>query len=245
MKNLFFAALLGLLATQVQATENIGNNEVDLAVQAIMNSDDGLSVEEKIYKLWQEAEGSIPETGCYSGLGVSELGINDAFLCLAESKAVTGGGITLVPSFKFGGLMAYTPFRSVERPYTEPYDPIQHINFLESTTYSQKEEFKSTVNQGSLVIPYLRYDHDRSQNPLIPVYHDEAGLVVKFRARQIAPGVIAGVMFKSDYDVHSVRRCPVGIRAYYHGAGKQLKTEKDICLVSLFTVKHMDQPTKP
>lgn len=241
MKNLFFAALLGLLATQVQATENIGNNEVDLAVQAIMNSDDGLSVEEKIYKLWQEAEGSIPETGCYSGLGVSELGINDAFLCLAESKAVTGGGITLVPSFKFGGLLVDSPFSAVTVPYTEQLSASLNINFLKNTTYIQQEEFKATVNLGSLVIPYLNYHS--AKYPLIPVRYLTGGNVVKLRTRQIAPGVIAGVMYKTDYDDSglSYRECPTGIRSNY--PKKQLKTEENICFVSLFTVKHIDQPT--
>jgi hypothetical protein len=75
MNQMYKLFLISLLLGSTAKAENIGNGTNTLAVQTIMNEmDASLSVEEKLYKLWQEAEGrqiGSNYNGTYVGLAVT------------------------------------------------------------------------------------------------------------------------------------------------------------------------------
>jgi len=74
MKTRIINSLLLLVAVLMgnihqAAAENVGNGNGDLVLKKILETNDGLTPEEKIYQMWVEAEGAVPDINSSQILG--------------------------------------------------------------------------------------------------------------------------------------------------------------------------------
>ncbi len=198
-----FTAALTLVSIHASA-EKIGNGQIKLAVQNIFQSDDGLTPQEKIYKLWQEAEGSLPNfesmgTGCMQGVAINSFAGAliprkyrysnwDSINFHIEKYSDIDLGFTSVPDLLAGPILLEKGVTVAE------YDNSLDIG------YSEKE--KSTCGRKSVAFGrVLKMKDNRSNVQKFKIGVDEASLVIlerdaesKLLLREIAPGLVAGVI---------------------------------------------------
>lgn len=197
MNKLFKLALAILLASQGVHAENTGNGTVTLAVNEMLeDKNDGLSVEEKIYQRWQEAEGRrIPlknYNGLYSGLSVMNR-------------------INYLDNYSWP-LYGIACARFENHSAVKALDLLLKAEMTTATTMSYNYSFSNEYLNSDFM--YLRYGN--FNNTIFTPTHTESGTLILNRGeinnyiyeyREIKPGVLIGILFAQTKD-GIPGRCP-------------------------------------
>ncbi len=190
MNKLFKLSLAILLIASGAQAENTGNGTVTLAVQEMLSDQgDNLSVEEKIYQRWQEAEGRrIPlknYDGKYSGLSV-----------MNRDKDPNG---------------QKRPFYGLLRAQFKNHAAIQALDILlkaEMTTAVFVSSGNDFSDENLLQLFYV-YSDQANDSTYVPKQMESGTMIngtidgirdYQYEYREIKPGVLAGVLFAITKD---------------------------------------------
>ncbi|MES2768003.1 MAG: hypothetical protein V4596_02565 [Bdellovibrionota bacterium] len=236
MNKLFNLTLAVLLIAQGAQAENTGNGTVTLAVQEILsNKNDNLSVEERIYQRWQEAEGRrVPlqnYTGCYAGLRIinSENAIlySTALIYFQHFSAQKALDIMLKPQM------------TTAASWGTPYDfDENYMNIIQCHNHDDKGIYYPRVDlNNSFYLP-----SQSNTGTMITSYAGSADRIdttdgYHYEYREIAPGVLSGVLFTQQKD-GLPGHCPWSEKKPTEWGGKRKNYHlPNVCDITLVYVK--------